>query len=107
MVSVTSNGQAAQGCSLRLRQQRVTPNGDFIIGIDGIHNRISHFFQDLPQSPYSKNTHRIGLHLSKSQAFTVGLESKPQVYTIDGTGYADCVIKADNWVKENFPGCFI
>ena len=77
------------------------------MGLDGIPNRIAHFFQDLPQSHDSKNTTRIGLHLSKSQAFTAGLGLKPQVYTIDGTGYADCVIKADNWVKEKFPGCFI
>lgn len=77
------------------------------MSIDGLPNRISHFFQDLPQSPDSKNTHRIGLRLSKSQAFTAGLEAEPQVYNIDGIGYADCVIKADNWVKEKFPGCFI
>ena len=77
------------------------------MGLDGIPNRIAHFFQDLPKSADSKNTRRIGLHLSKSQALTVGLEAKPQVYTIDGIGYADCVIKADNWVKENFPGCFL
>ena len=77
------------------------------MSIDGLPKRIAHFFQDLPQSPDSKNTHRIGLHLSKSQALTVGLEAKPQVYTIDGTGYADCVIKADAFVKANFPGCFI
>ena len=77
------------------------------MGLDGVHNRIAHFFQDLPQSPDSKNTTRIGLYLSKSQAFTAGLEAKPQAYTIDGIGYADCVIKADNWVKENFPGCTI
>lgn len=77
------------------------------MGIDGVPKRISHFFQDLPQSPDSNNTTRIGLHLSKSQAVMAGLEALPQVYTIDGTGYADCVIKADNWVKENLPGCFI
>lgn len=77
------------------------------MGLDGIPNRIAHFFQDLPQSPDSKNTTRIGLHLSSSQALEAGLEAKPQVYTIDGTGYADCLIKADNWVKEKFPGCFI
>lgn len=77
------------------------------MGLDGIPGRIAHVFQDLPQSPDSKNTHRIGLHLSKSQAFTAGLESEAQVLYIDGIGYADCVIKADNWVKENFPGCFI
>ena len=77
------------------------------MSIDGIHNRIAHFFQDLAQSPYSKNTTRIGLHLSQGQAYEVGLEPKPQVYNIDGTGYADCVTKADNWVKENLPGRFI
>lgn len=77
------------------------------MGLDGIPNRIASFFQDLPQSPDSKNTTRIGLHLSKSQAFTVGLESKPQVYTIDGIGYADCVMQAHNWVQKNLPGCFI
>lgn len=77
------------------------------MGLDGLPNRIAHFFQDLPQSPDSNNTTRIGLHLSSSQALTAGLEAKPQVYNIDGTGYADCVIKADNWVKANFHGCFI
>jgi hypothetical protein len=77
------------------------------MGLDGIPNRIAHFFQDLPQSPDSNNTTRIGLHLSRSQAIKVGLEAKPQVYNIDGIGYADCVIKADNWVKANFPGCTI
>lgn len=77
------------------------------MGLDGIPNRIAHFFQDLPQSPLSNNTTRIGLHLSKSQAFTAGLEAKPQVYHIDGIGVADCVMKADAFVKEKFPGCFI
>ena len=77
------------------------------MGLDGIPNRIAHFFQDLPQSPDSKNTRRIGLHLSSSQAFTAGLEAQPQVYNIDGIGYGDCVTKADNWVKEKLPGCFI
>lgn len=77
------------------------------MGLDGIPNRISHFFQDLPQSPLSRNTVRVGLHLSKSQALRAGLEAEPQVYTLDGSGYADCAIKADNWVKENLPGCFI
>ena len=77
------------------------------MGLDGIPNRIAHFFQDLPKSPDSKNTRRIGLHLSKSQAFTVGLESEAQVCYIDGTGYADCLDKADAFVKANFPGCTI
>ena len=74
------------------------------MGLDGIHTRISHFFQDLPQYPDSKNTHRIGLHLSRSQAYTAGLEDKPQVHYIDGTGYADCIDKADAFVKANLPG---
>lgn len=77
------------------------------MGLDGVPNRISHYFQDLPQSPDSKNTRRIGLQLSKSQAFAAGLEATPQVYNIDGIGYADCVMKADKWVKDNFPGCSI
>ena len=77
------------------------------MGLDGIPNRIAHFFQDLPQSPDSKNTTRIGLHLSKSQAYTAGLEAKPQVYNIDGTGFANCLDKADAFVKANFPGCTI
>ena len=77
------------------------------MGLDGVPNRIAHFFQDLPQSPDSKNTRRIGLHLSKSQALTAGLEAKPQVYNIDGNGYADCLDKADAFVKGNFPGCSI
>jgi hypothetical protein len=75
------------------------------MGLDGIPNHISHFFQDLPQSPDSKNTTRIGLHLSRSQALTAGLEAKPQVYNIDGIGYADCVTKADAFIKANFTGC--
>ena len=77
------------------------------MGLDGIPGRIAHFFQDLPQSPDSQNTRRISLHLSKSQAFTVGLEAKLHVYHIDGTGYADCLDKADAFVKGNFPGCSI
>lgn len=77
------------------------------MGLDGLPNRIAHFFQDLPQSPDSKNTRRIGLHLSKSQALTAGLKAEPQVYNIDGTGYGDCLDKADAFVKANFPGCFI
>lgn len=77
------------------------------MGLDGIPNRIAHFFQDLPQSPDSNNTTRIGLHLSKSQAFTVGLEAKPQVYNIDGTGYADCIGKAENFIAVNFSGCVL
>ena len=77
------------------------------MGLDGIPGRIAHFFQDLPQSPYSNNTTRIGLLLSRSQAYTAGLEDRPQVYTIDGIGYADCVRKADNWVEANLPDCTI
>lgn len=77
------------------------------MGLDGIPNRIAHFFQDLPQSPNSKNTRRIGLHLSKSQAIAAGLEATPQVYNIDGIGYADCLDKADAFVKATLPGCFI
>ena len=77
------------------------------MGLDGVPNRIPHFFKNVQQSPYSKNTIRIGLHLSKSQAFTVGLEAEPQVYHIDGIGYADCVSKADAFIKANFPGCFL
>lgn len=77
------------------------------MGLDGVHNHIAHFFQDLPQSPLSNNTVRIGLHLSASQAYTLGLEAKPQVYHIDGTGYADCIGIADAFVKANFPGCFL
>lgn len=61
----------------------------------------------MPHSPDSKNTRRIGLHLSKSQALKVGLEPAPQEYTIDGIGYADCLDKADAFVKANFPGCTI
>lgn len=75
--------------------------------IDGIPNRIAHYFQDLPQSHDSNNTIRIGLYLSKSQAFTAGLEATTQVYNIDGIGYADCLDKADAFVKANFPGCNI
>lgn len=74
------------------------------MSIDGLPNRISHFFQDLPQSPDSKNTRRIGLHLSKSQALKVGLEAEAQVYYIDGTGYADCVDKAEAFIAVNLPG---
>ena len=74
------------------------------MGLDGIHTRIAHFFQDLPQSPDSKNTRRIGLHLSRSQAYTVNLESTSQVYYIDGTGYADCVDKAEAFIAVNLPG---
>lgn len=74
------------------------------MSIDGLPNRIAHFFQDLPQSPDSKNTRRIGLHLSKSQALKVGLEAEAQVYTIDGTGYADCVDKAEAFIAVNLPG---
>ena len=77
------------------------------MGLDGIPGRIAHFFQDLPQSPDSKNTTRIGLHLSKSQAFTAGLEAEAQVLYIDGIGYADCLDKADAFIKAKFPGCFI
>ena len=74
------------------------------MGLDGIPNRIAHFFQDLPQSPDSKNTRRIGLHMSKSQALKVGLEAEAQVYYIDGTGYADCVDKAEAFIAVNLPG---
>lgn len=77
------------------------------MGLDGIPNLIAHFFQDLPQSPLSNNTTRIGLHLSRSQALTAGLEAKPQVHNIDGVSIADCVMKAHNWVQKNLPGCFI
>ena len=77
------------------------------MGLDGIPGRIAHFFQDLPQSPDSKNTTRIGLHLSRSQAYTAGLEDKPQVYYIDGIGFADCLAKADAFIEANFPGCSI
>ena len=77
------------------------------MGLDGIPTRISHFFQDLPKSPDSKNTRRIGLHLSRSQAYTVNLEDPSQVYYIDGIGYADCLAKADAFVEANFPGCTI
>ena len=77
------------------------------MGLDGIPNRIAHFFQDLPQSPDSQNTRRIGLHLSKSQAFTAGLESEAQVLYIDGTGFADCLDKAAAFVKDNLPDCFL
>ena len=77
------------------------------MGLDGIPNPNSHFFKDLPQSPDSKNTTRIGLHLSKSQALKVGLEAKPQVASIDGIGYADCLDKADSFIKDNFPGCVL
>ena len=77
------------------------------MGLDGIPNRIAHFFQDLPKSTDSKNTRRIGLHLSKSQAFKVGLAAEPQVYNIDGIGYADCLDKADAFIEANFPGCSI
>ena len=77
------------------------------MGLDGIPGRIAHFFQDLPQSPDSKNTIRIGLHLSKSQAFTAGLEAKPQVYNIDGTGFADCLDKAATFIEAHLPGCFL
>lgn len=74
------------------------------MGLDGLPNRIAHFFQDLPQSPDSKNTRRIGLHLSKSQALKVGLEAEAQVYYIDGTSYADCVDKAEAFIAVNLPG---
>lgn len=77
------------------------------MGLDGIPNRIAHFFQDLPKSPDSKNTRRIGLYLSKSQAFTAGLEAEAQVHYIDGTGFADCLAKADAFIEANFPGCTI
>lgn len=77
------------------------------MGLDGIPGRIAHFFQDLPQSPYSNNTTRIGLHLSKSQAYTAGLNAEAQVYNIDGTGYADCTNKAEAFIEANFPDCFI
>ena len=77
------------------------------MGLDGIPGRIAHFFQDLPKSPDSKNTRRIGLHLSKSQALTAGLEAEAQVLYIDGTGYADCLDKAEAFVKDNFPDCFL
>ena len=77
------------------------------MGLDGIPGRIAHFFQDLPQSPDSKNTTRIGLHLSKSQAFTAGLEAEAQVLYIDGTGFADCLDKAATFIESNLPGCFL
>ena len=77
------------------------------MGIDGIENRISHFFQELPASPYSRNSISIGLHLSQGQAYEAGLEPKSQVYYIAGTCYSECVTKADNWVKENLPGRFL
>ena len=75
------------------------------MGLDGIPGRIAHFFQDLPQSPDSKNTTRIGLHLSKSQALTAGLVG--ECVGFDGTGYADCLAKADAFIEANFPGCFL
>lgn len=77
------------------------------MSIDGLPKRIAHFFQDLPQSPDSKNTTRIGLHLSKSQALTAGLKAETQVYNIDGIGYTDCLDKADAFIKAKFPGCFL
>ena len=77
------------------------------MGLDGIPTRISHFFQDLPKSPDSKNTRRIGLHLSKSQAFMAWLDARPQVYTIPGVGYADCIAKAEAFIAANFPGCVL
>ena len=77
------------------------------MGLDGTPGRIAYFFKDLPRSPDSKNTARIGLHLSKSQAFTAGLEAEAQVLYIDGTGFADCVGKAEAFIKANLPGCFL
>ena len=77
------------------------------MGLDGIPGRIAHYFQDLPKSPDSKNTRRIGLHLSKSQAFTAGLGAEPQVLYIDGTGFADCLDKAATFIEANLPGCFL
>ena len=74
------------------------------MGHHGIPNRISHFFQDLPQSPDSKNTRRIGLHLSKSQSITVGLKAETQVLFIDGISYADCIDKAEAFIATNLPG---
>lgn len=74
------------------------------MSIDGLPNRIAHYFQDLPQSPDSKNTRRIGLHLSKSQAITVGLEATPQVLFIDGISYADCIDKAEAFIATNLRG---
>ena len=77
------------------------------MGIDGKTNRIAHYFQDVAPTPLSDNTHRIGLHLSKSQAYTVGLGSFPQPYFIEGTGFADCIAKAEAYIKDNFPGCVL
>lgn len=77
------------------------------MGLDGIPNRIAHFFQDLPQSPDSNDTKSIGLHLSKSQAFTAGLDACPQVLFIHGVGYADCINKAEAFIEANFPGCVL
>ena len=77
------------------------------MGLDGIPNRIAHFFQDLAPTPLSNDTLRIGLHLSKSQAYTAGLGAFPQSYLIEGTGYADCIAKAEAYIKDNFPGCVL
>ena len=76
------------------------------MGIDGKLNRIAHYFKDVQQTT-AKAKIAIGLNLSKSQAFTVGLKAEPQSYEIVGVDYADCLAKADAFVKANFPGCTI
>ena len=77
------------------------------MGLDGIPNRIGHFLQDLAPNPTNSNTHSIGLYLSKSQAFTIGLDARPQVHSIHGTGIGDCMAKAEAFIAANFPGCVL
>lgn len=73
------------------------------MGLDGVPNRIAHYFKTASDQP-DGTTHIIGLHLSKSQAYTLGLEAKPQAYEIKGTGYGDCLTKAANLIDEKFVG---
>lgn len=77
------------------------------MGLDGQTNRIAHYFTELAPSALSNDTKAIGLHLSKSQAFTAGLDARPQVHTIHGVGYADCINKAEAFIEANFPGCVL
>lgn len=77
------------------------------MGLDGIPNRIAHFFTELAPSALSNDTRAIGLYLSKSQAYTAGLDACPQVLYIPGVDYADCIGKAEAFIEAHFPGCVL
>ena len=77
------------------------------MGLDGIPNRIASYFKDAPATALRAAGITIGLHLSRSQATTVGLHPEPQVYELTGSDYAEAIAKAEGFIADNFPGCVL